>query len=311
METTKQQKDCKRVLYLLSILIFIIFTLIFNFFNDEINSIHKWVYSSELSEKNYEQDSNPTTITKAAGKQTNTPGKPAINTGEPVVSNLPKTPPCSILIMDKEPEFNDNSIPLFPDLRAFTGKEWTKEKTEIRMAYFNKYIYLFCRCHDAEPAKLITKYSKKEGDTNVWKDDSIELFLMKDKKSEKYCQYIVSASKLGHTFYFCKKTSDAALFQNSPLPENFIYPYYRVSVSNEGFDIFMKISIQNLEINEPTDGNSVFIQFVRNYRGNETDSVDLQLFPNHIYCDNRLDKNNHDLRAFQPIKFILPQAKTR
>jgi hypothetical protein len=220
----------------------------------------------------------------------------------PVTAKLPKTKTPIVLYTDDYPEWNDSKFPLFTPLRKFDGTIWRKEKTQIKMTTDGRRLYVVCRFFDKNPGAAITKYTEKFGGKNAWQDDSIELFLMKDKNSKFYCQYIVSVSGKGTVLYH-KVTEAPNRGSNAKLPKTFVSPNYNVDEFNGGFEIEMKISLSNLGFKKLEPGDTFLLQIVRNYRGqNEKDSATLHLFPVYIYADNRLGRNNHDRRAFQKVQ---------
>lgn len=219
---------------------------------------------------------------------------------KPVTVRLPKTKTPVISYSYDFPDWFDPGLKLFTPLRKYDGKVWRKEKTEIKASTDGKKLYIIIRLYDHDPGNAITKHAQKDG-TNAWKDDSIELFLMKNRKSKYYCQYIVSMSGRGHLLY-CQAGNTPNKGVRKKLPAGFVKPRFSVDSFDEGFELEMSIDLRNVGISKLQRGDSFLMQVVRNYRGQgDSESVTLHLFPVYIYADKRLGINNHDRRAFQKI----------
>ena len=190
---------------------------------------------------------------------------------------------------------------LFTPLRKYDGTLWRKEKTEIKGSTDGRKLYLVCRFYDKKPHEAVTEHTEKRGGGSAWQDDSIEVFLMKNRKSTFYCQYIVSVSGKG-TILYDKNTKAPNRGQKVDIPEGFVKPRYNVDDFASGFEIEMSIALSNIGIDKLKPGDALLMQVVRNYRGQKNkESVTLHLFPVYIYADKRLGVNNHDRRAFQKI----------
>ncbi|MDD5698026.1 MAG: sugar-binding protein [Victivallaceae bacterium] len=214
----------------------------------------------------------------------------------PVTANFPKTQTPVICYREGFPYWEDAGLTLFAPLRKYDGTLWNREKTEIKASTDGRRLYVLCRFYDKNPAQAVTSNSAG----NAWRDDSIELFLMKDRKSDFYCQYIVSVSGSGCVLYD-KNTRQPNRGERADIPKNFVSPRYSVNSFEGGFEIEMSIALSNIGIRELKPGASLLMQIVRNYRGQGySNSVLLQLFPVYIYGDKRLRPSNHDRRAFQP-----------
>jgi hypothetical protein len=219
---------------------------------------------------------------------------------KPVTANLPKTKTPVISYAYDFPDWDDPKLNLFTPLRKYDGKLWKKEKTEVKASTDGRKLYIIIRLHDHDPDNAITKYSRKDSN-NAWKDDGIELFLMKDRKSKHYLQYIVSVSGKGCVFYY-ETTNVPNRGSRKKLPAGFVKPRFDVDSFDEGFVLEMSIDLRNIGISKLRSGDSFLMQIVRNYRGQGgPKSVTLHLFPGYIYADKRLGANNHDRRAFQKV----------
>jgi len=219
---------------------------------------------------------------------------------KPVTAKLPKTRTPIILFDDDFPDWDDYRLKLFPSLRKYDGTVWREEKTQVKASTDGKKLYMICRLYDQVPEEAVTKNAKKNGDL-AWKDDGLEIFFMKNKKSKFYCQYIVSVSARGTVRYMnnTKAPNQGVIKKN---PKNFAKPRFRSSEFDGGFEIEIVISLNNIGIKEIKSGDSFLMQIVRNYRGQGyKNSVTLHLFPSYIYGDKRFGVNNHDRRAFQKV----------
>jgi hypothetical protein len=221
---------------------------------------------------------------------------------KPVTLNLPKTKPLVIVSSNDLPDWSDSRFPLAPKLRLYKGSKWNKNETKFKLTTDGYKLYIFGRLFDKDPADAVTRYTDKSGGKMAWKDDSIEVFLMKNKKSKYYCQYIVSVSGAGCILYH-KVSNLPNRASSAKRPKGFQMPRFDAYEFNGGFEIELKISLSNIGIRSVKPGDSFLMQIIRNYRGQgDKESVTLQLFPVFIYADTRSGINNHDRRAFQPVK---------
>ena len=219
---------------------------------------------------------------------------------KPITVKLPKTKTPVISYGYDFPDWWDPGLKVFTPLRKYDGKVWNKEKTEVKASTDGKKLYIIIRLYDHAPGKAITKYTQRDG-SNAWKDDSIELFLMKDRKSKYYCQYIISVTGRG-TLLYCQAGKDPNKGIRKKLPAGFVKPRFSVDSFDEGFEMEISIDLRNIGVNKLQRGDSLLMQIVRNYRGQgSSNSVALHLFPVYIYADKRLGINNHDRRAFQKV----------
>ena len=184
---------------------------------------------------------------------------------KPLTANLPKTKTPEISFGNEFPDWDDPGLTLFDTLRKYDGTAWKKEKTEIKGSTDGKKLYLICRFYDENPDEAVTVHTEQGGGKAAWKDDSIEVFLLKNKKSKFYCQYIVSVSGMGCVFYYQNgKTPNS--YKRLDLAKNFVKPRYSVDDFDGGFEIEMSITLSNFDIEIFKSGDSLLIQTVRNYR---------------------------------------------
>lgn len=220
---------------------------------------------------------------------------------KPVTAKLPKTKTPTILFGEEFPDWDDYRLSLFTPLRKYDGTIWRKEKTEIKGSTDGKKLFLICRFYDKNPEKAVTRNTKGKTGQNAWQDDSIEVFLMKDRKSTSYCQYIVSVTGKG-TVLYNKNNKAPNSGTTTKVSKSFVKPRYNADDFDGGFEIEMAIDLSNIGIDKIKPGDSFLMQIVRNYRGQGySDSVTLHLFPVYIYADKRFGINNHDRRAFQQV----------
>lgn len=220
---------------------------------------------------------------------------------KPVTANLPKTKTPTISFSEDVPEWDDGNLTLFTPLRKYDGTLWQEEKTAIKGSTDGKKLYLICRFYDKTPHAAVTEHTESRGGENAWQDDSIEIFLMKNRKSKFYCQYIVSVSGKG-TIIYDENTKAPNRGTKVTIPQGFIKPRYSVDDFAGGFEFEISIALSNIGIDKLKPGDALLMQIVRNYRGQQhKESVTLHLFPVYIYADKRFGINNHDRRAFQKI----------
>jgi hypothetical protein len=223
-------------------------------------------------------------------------------------TGLPNTETPNILALDSILGIDKiiSSAPLFPNLRLYTGQEWNKEKTEIRAATDGITLFFKIFCHDSNPENLVTEFSMAEGPQNVWRDDSIEIFITENSHAEEYYQFVASAS--GKTQrYDMKKRKEDPRFGSSLASSYSVDELCRVNVNGEGYSIEWEIPLSNMNFKkDDIIENGFNLQIVRNYRGQTNDPAraSLQLFPVYIYGDKRFGTCNHHHFAFQPVKMI-------
>jgi len=218
-----------------------------------------------------------------------------------VTSNLPKTATPVIFMTNSIPDWKQAGISLFPPLRKYDGTAWDKEKTEFKVTTDGKKLYVICRAYDKNPVDAITSNSRKKKDKRIWEDDAIEIFIMKDSRSDHFCQYLVSASGVGQTAYHTELSKTNASKIITP-PKKFEFPQFNVEEFDGGFEFEVTISLSNIGIGLLKPGDTLLMQLVRDYRGQNTkNSAILQLFPTHIYADSRYGANNTDRRGFQAV----------
>ncbi len=300
--------------YLFLILAFMALNLIFTTFKDQMDAVNRFCFSftGEFSKRKavespVEDASHPADQAKKtnAPKQPLTPKKSSgISSAQLIKAktlNAPKTQAPKILYKGGEPDFSKDKIPDFPPLRTEVGENWDKEKTRIRMTCDGLKLYVHILCYDSDKDELVVAHSRQEGAASSWKDDSIELFLMKSQDSEAYCQYVASASGLSHVFYL--SAGDLPfIFSQQALPAKFTPPEISSNLLPEGFEVKMQIDLSNIGLDRTMHGQKILMQIVRNYRGENVEGVSLQLFPCYIYADLSMTPNNHDRRSFIPVE---------
>lgn len=223
----------------------------------------------------------------------------------PTVSKLPKTKSFYIPILSEKPEVNTAKLVTLPEMRIYNGKQWKKEKTSVKMGIFENNLYLFINCSDKHPEKIVTTYAKNIP-KKIWQDDSIEIFLMKDKNADSYCQYLISPS--GINYCYLMETIPDRVDKGTEIekPEDFILPEIKAVITDKGYIVKGKISLQNIGIEQNSGTGSLLMQMVRNYRELYSDQrVNLQLYPTFIYADNRFNQAiNHNRKGFQEVKIL-------
>ncbi len=226
----------------------------------------------------------------------------------PQTTNLPKTDQPVAPFVEKDPPMDGGSLPLAPKMRKFDGTEWDLERTDLRMATNGKCWFIICKCYDKDPRGIITKNSEAGGSGAAFQDDSIEVFLRKDKSSDGYVQYVSSASGKSHVYRIKvpENGDPRAIGATDTSGKEFVAPVFDIRRDDDGFTVYMKIDLSNIGAKRLlVPGEEILVQVVRNYRGQGTaTSATLQLFPAHIYADNRYGYNNHDRRGFQPVKIV-------
>ena len=233
---------------------------------------------------------------------TATAGKQAVVSDKPVTVDLPKTEvPVIAFINNGSPGWNSPAAALFPPLRNFNGTAWNDEKTEIKIFTDGKMLYLLCRLYDKKSGEAVIGDPKKLKRKGLWDTDCIEFFIMKNSKSNHYCQYILSASGRVET-HLNKIASKPNAWENAATPKSFAPPRFNAEEFDGGFELEARIALSNIDIDMLKPGDTLLMQIVRNYRGQgDKNSVITQLFPVYIYADSK-GMNNHDRRAFQPVQ---------
>ena len=291
---------------------FLLFVCFFTFLRYPIGEFSAWMLSI-TSEVRITDDSEPSDQEKYEfnkkkkkfnkKKVKKKKKKKTIDRGKPVTVKLPKTKTPIILICDDFPDWSDKVASDFPSFRRANGKEWNKDQTNVRVTSDGKKIYMLLKLYDKFPKKAITKHSESNSG-GAWKDDSIEIFLMKQANSKVYCQFILSVSGIGHCFYI-NAGKEPYTSNKIEKPENLDKWSYDVEEFDNRFEMEISIPLSNIGINKLKANDTFLLQIIRNYRGqNDKNAVTLQLFPTHLYADSRFGINNHDRRAFQKVKVV-------
>lgn len=229
----------------------------------------------------------------------------------PVVRDLPKTPVPLVQLLDDKPSRDKlKTLTPFPKLRSYNGDDWDQEKTDIFMAVHGTKLYALCILHDSNPDEIVTEFSEKGGGHNAYKDDSIELFLMPSEDPESYSQHVCSASGEYQSYYNGINSDNPTAKTAGEKPDNVQDPLIEVERLDKGFLVYMEIDLREIGLEKVESRDALSLQVVRNYRGQgNSDSHTLHLFPTHIYGDTKLGLNNHDRRAFQPVKISKGTSK--
>jgi hypothetical protein len=317
-------EDRQRIRHVaMAVFVFLGLSLIFSMAREPIGAFNAWILavSGEIKVGDDAEVADGTPALPAGTNAGGTgvaptaakPPPPPIDMLKPVLSDLPKTTPVHVVLLDRLPSSGrDPRLVPAPPLRIYTGFAWDGEKTDLRFASDGDTLYVWAYCHDRSPADLCTEFTEAQGASSAWMDDSIELFLMRDRGAGYYCQYVVSASGMGVTFYLETTAQPHSGHRIDPLPTGFRLPHLEGSIQADGYVVTMEIPLANLGIERVAPGTEILCQVVRNYRGYQRPGeVNLQLFPAHIYGDNRLPELNHHRNAFQPIRFITPQEAAK
>lgn len=217
-------------------------------------------------------------------------------------TGLPKTEkPVVALLRNDDFESQLDIMSAFPEMRLFTGEKWDKEKTDIYAATDGRTLYFRIICHDSAPDQLTTEFSISEGANSAWKDDSVEIFLMKDNLAENYFQFVASASGKTQRYDFKVNPENPRMGSNlKSVPAD---EFSSVRKIEDGYMAEFWIPFLTLAFDSDVIKNGFLLQIARNYRGIRKDSHNacLHLFPVYIYGDNRFGNSNHDQRAFKPV----------
>jgi cellulose/xylan binding protein with CBM9 domain len=291
--------------------VFLVFVGLFTFVRYPIGEFYVWMLSItnevKLSSHSLEFELDGSGLQTKSKKKNRTKAKKkkkvVTDRGKPVTVNLPKTKTPLVLVTEDFPSWSDQTFSNFPALRLANGKFWNKEKTFIRMTTDGRKLYILIKLFDKFPNKAITKFSESNS-SNAWQDDSIEIFLMKNQKSNFYCQYCFSVSGIG-TFIYFKTTKQYYAGARGKIPDDFAAWGYDAEEFDNRFEMEITIPLSNIGISNLKPNDSFLMQIVRNYRGQkQKGSTTLHLFPSHIYADKRFGISNHDRRAFQPLKVM-------
>lgn len=322
------KQDVKKIrIEVCFVALFLVFVLIFSSFRNKIADSAAWLLaktheislaSAKASQTKGQTQGQPQAQTqspiklsvlsqvpppknKVAESINPTVNKTPAGSDKPVTVDLAKTDIPAIAFSASPPVWNNSGIPLFPPLRNYNGTSWNDEKTDIKISTDGKKLYLLCRLYDKKADEAIIGDPKKLKRKGLWDTDCIEVFIMKNSRSDYYCQYIFSASGKVE-YHYNKITNKPHIWGNATIPKSFEQPRFNVEEFDGGFELEAKIALSNIDVEMLKPGDSILIQIVRNYRGqSDKNSVTTQLFPVYIYADSKLGMNNHDRRAFQAI----------
>ncbi len=220
-----------------------------------------------------------------------------------VSTKHPKTAtPVLRLLPDSDFESFLEEMPPFPEMRLFTGEAWNKEKTDVFGATDGVSLYLRVVCHDSDPDHLVKVFSIAEGSGNCWKDDSVELFLMKDHLSDEYFQFMASSSGKTHMSEWKIRPEDPRM--GAHVKGAAADSFAKVFEIDKGYVVEFRIPFSEIKFEQKTGKDPFHMQIVRNYRGEKKDlgAVCLHLFPVYVHGDNRFGECNHYWRAFERIQ---------
>ena len=128
---------------------------------------------------------------------------------------------------------------------------------------------------------------------------------MKNKNSDFYCQYLISPAGYNYCYYLKTIPNRLDTGNQTKIDKKFKFPYTEAEITDNGYNIELKVSLLNIGIKPGTLPESILIQIVRNYRGRDNKArLETQLYPTHIYVDNRYGASNHHRKAFIPSKII-------
>ncbi len=220
-----------------------------------------------------------------------------------VSTKYPKTAtPVLLLLPDGDFESHLGEMPPFPEMRLFTGEAWNKEKTDVFGATDGVSLYLRVVCHDSDPDNLVKDFSFAEGSGSCWKDDSVELFLMKDHLADEYFQFMASSSGKTYMIEFKVRPEDPRM--GTYVRGEEANRFANVTEIDKGYMVEFRIPFSEIKFEQKTGKDPFHMQIVRNYRGEKRDlgAVRLHLFPVHVHGDNRFGECNHHWRAFGRIQ---------
>ncbi len=212
----------------------------------------------------------------------------------PRVTLLPYTVTPSILFA---PDLDRaiSEAPPFPPLRLYEGTGWSGERTVVRAVTDGKILRISCMLFDKSSGGSVS------GQVDSAEDgDSVEIFLTAGFSSKTYWRYVLSVSGSSEAARYEKLTSPRAgrlLSGNSDSK-------LTVSRTPDGFLLRFDIPVSEFKDGGLSPGDTILGQVARICRRAGDGSNCLQLFPTHIYADNRFGADNHDRRAFRPLRVV-------
>lgn len=222
---------------------------------------------------------------------------------KPTTTKLPKTKIPVVAWCDTL-SVSAAHAPDLPSLRKYDGSKWNRNKTVMQAVTDGSRLRLQLHLFDSKPNEAITENSRRDPSL-AWMDDGVELFLMKDRNAGFYCHYVASVIGRGTIFYKKCNKDNLAGGSNATTPSDFILPLITAHRTSDGFVIKITANLSNIGIGSLEPGDTFLIQIIRNFRGQrQKGSVILQLFPTHIYADNRRGANNHHRKAFSPVRIV-------
>lgn len=323
-KSLKKNKSAKAVNHFPSIafLAFLIFAVIFSYLRNDISAFNAWVLRNigrgpEVDQATlFKKKSAKEDDKKKAGNVT------AANASKTVQKNKPKPKPAPQPKPKPKPKFvaktetpivtllpkgEKSSVvfPKCPPLRMFNGNSRGFENTDIILTSDGKKLIMLAVCYDHKPEEIIVSNSEKNGPGAAFQDDSMELFLMKDRDSDYYFQYVCSASGANKTYHMRNDKKKSNAYEPLGLPDGFVEPKITADLYNKGYKVYMEINLCDIGIDQLKDGDTFLIQVVRNYRGQYAPNHKvMQLFPNYAYGTREENANNHERKSFQPVTVI-------
>lgn len=211
--------------------------------------------------------------------------------------DLPRTPMPHILFT---PDAQPSPAVTFPALRTYKGEKWDKERSDIRMATDGKIMRIHIFASDHDVASLV----RGNGATDpkyTFMDDSFELFFCGGPNSSFYYQIMASCSGTYKFLRLFNYWNDAKLLYDKSWQESG-QERVKAKIRDDGYVLDISFPVEELGLGTLHDGSKIYMQIVRNYRGQRGDngtSMLLQLFPAYIYAQKRFC--NHDRRMFKQV----------
>jgi hypothetical protein len=198
----------------------------------------------------------------------------------PVTSPLPETKTPTVAFYKTISTLESSP---FPPLRGCDGTICGDNGIVVRAATDGKTIRFDC---------LLTN--------NASPDARVELFLMKNRCGKTYRRYILPLSGQPKAALLKKLPSPR---RAEPIANSESKATLSTAKTQQGILARFDVPISDLEMDHIAQGETIFAQiaYTRGTSANETPDT-LQLFPSHIYGDNRFGANNEDRRAFRPLR---------
>ncbi|MGQ9807081.1 MAG: glycoside hydrolase family 20 zincin-like fold domain-containing protein [Armatimonadota bacterium] len=208
--------------------------------------------------------------------------------------------PATARFADRKPDMKgDLSDPLWKSAQPVTGFGLStdageaEDQTEVRMLYTAEAFYVGVLCHESAVDRM--GVTRTEEGSDVWEDDSVELFINTDCLGRPYWQFVANAGGVRSFSYQRPATAE----DRAPNPEWQV----RTARGTDRWTAEIRVPYSTLGISGSPRGQIWMVNVVRNdFASPQTDVVGEHWMQTSAW-GFRPRGSNHDPRKFNPVVF--------